>query len=179
MVRADYAANAGDTGLHGEAGPSSLADGDNGIGFDSRGYYGATPPVLLTGIMYMCSKVKMSDISDGTSNTFLAGEKYIDADYYLAGLDPGDDQSVYSGADIDNQRWTGYNGGVALTAPRQDTPGLAFSTYYIPFGSAHANGFQMAFCDGSVQMMSYSIDLEAYRCLGNRQDGQPIDAKKF
>ena len=47
------------------------------------------------------------------------------------------------------------------------------------FGSAHANGFQMAFCDGSVQMMSYSIDNNIHRCLCNRKDGTALDGKKF
>ncbi len=37
----------------------------------------------------------------------------------------------------------------------------------------------MAFCDGSVQMMSYAIDQETNRRLGNRHDGSAINGNKF
>ena len=47
------------------------------------------------------------------------------------------------------------------------------------FGSAHTNGIHMAFCDGSVQMIHYTIDPKAHRCLGNRQDGMVIDGNAF
>ena len=47
------------------------------------------------------------------------------------------------------------------------------------FGSAHANGFNMAFCDGSVQSMSYTIDLDVHRHLCNRKDDQPVDPKSL
>ncbi|NLF06771.1 MAG: DUF1559 domain-containing protein [Pirellulaceae bacterium] len=178
--RSDYAANSGDNGYNGNAGPTSLANGDRGIGFDRQGYYGANPPVLQTGIAYICSEVKMADVSDGTSTTYLCGEKYLNPDNYLTGIDGADDQSAYTGADSDNHRWTGVNGIASeASTPRQDTPGYVPPFIGCPFGSAHANGFHMAFCDGSVQMMSYSIDLEIHRRLGNRNDGMIIDGNAF
>ena len=37
----------------------------------------------------------------------------------------------------------------------------------------------MSFCDGSVRSVSYTIDPEIHRRLGNRKDGLPIDASKL
>ncbi len=126
-----------------------------------------------TGIMYCGSLIKMADITDGTSNTYLIGEKYVYPDFYSTGGDGGDNESAYSGDNADNVRWTN-------NVPYPDTPGyytanLTDST----FGSAHATGFHMAFCDGSVQQMSYSIDATVHKNLGNRKDGYAIDAKKL
>ena len=179
IARSDYAANSGDNGYNGTPGPTSLANGDRGVGFDSLGYYGTSRPVLQTGIMYLCSEVKMSDVSDGTTATYLIGEKYLCPDRYFDGDDGTDDQGAYLGADSDNHRWTGYNGSVSRVAPMQDNPGYSPGYRYAFFGSAHSNGFHMAFCDGSVQLINYTIDPEIHRCLGNRHDGEVIDAKAF
>ena len=37
----------------------------------------------------------------------------------------------------------------------------------------------MAFCDGSVQMISYSIDATTEDHLCNRKDGLPIQGKNW
>ncbi len=129
-------------------------------------------PTPLTGISFQRSEIKMADVTDGTSNTYMVGEKYINADCYFTGQDLSDDQNLFVGWNNDNHRstWPGYG------APRQDQVGYTNEGL---FGSAHANGFQMAFCDGSVQFMNYSINLETHRRLGNRKDGMAIDGKKF
>ena len=44
------------------------------------------------------------------------------------------------------------------------------------FGSPHAGGWDVVFCDGSVHSISYSIDLDTHRWLGDRKDHQPLDA---
>ncbi len=109
----------------------------------------------------------IADIKDGTSNTYMVGEKYLNPDQYATGRDPSDDWSMYSGHQDDNHRVT------HITAtPRQDRNGL---TDRIRFGSAHASGFHVVLCDGSVRSISFSIEAEAHRRLGNMKDRLPVE----
>lgn len=117
--------------------------------------------------------MRMRNITDGASNTYMLGEKYLIPDYYETGWDEADNESMYNGYDNDNHRTTYPN---ATWLPRQDLPGF---TDYWCFGSAHAASYNAAMCDGSVRAISYSIDLETHRRLGNRADGLPIDANKL
>jgi hypothetical protein len=65
--------------------------------------------------------------------------------------------------------------------PAQDNPSMGMSgtsgsqAPYFNFGSAHSSGFNMALCDRSVRMISYTIDPITHRYLGDRRDRQPID----
>ena len=46
------------------------------------------------------------------------------------------------------------------------------------FRQHHLLGFNMAYCDGSVRMVNYTINLTTHSHLCNRRDGQIIDFKK-
>ncbi len=127
----------------------------------------------------------MANVTDGASNTYLAGEKYMNPDWYFNGQDGGDNECAMSGYDCDNCRCAGaYNtnsiySNVPVTTyftPMQDTSGIYD---YYSWGSVHSTGARFVFCDGSIHVISYSIDPLTHSRLANRADGQLIDASKF
>jgi prepilin-type N-terminal cleavage/methylation domain-containing protein len=124
------------------------------------------------GIFYPTSMVRMSDIIDGSSNTALLGEKYMNPDHYLDGTDAADNNSLFEGYDWDTERWS--LGGVGV--PMQDTAG---NTQDSTYGSAHPASFNMALCDGSVRSINYTVDVISFGYLCNRKDGQTIDPGKL
>jgi prepilin-type N-terminal cleavage/methylation domain-containing protein/prepilin-type processing-associated H-X9-DG protein len=160
--RTDYAANAGDAGdndhddihndgVRNESGPVSIAAAETHVWRDA--YH--------RGVIYQRSTVAFRHINDGTTHTYLLGERYLMPENYDNGRDPGDDQNAWVGHDRDTLRWTDQS-------PRQDTSGLS---YQWEFGSSHSSGCQFAFCDGSVRFVSFNIDLGIHQVLGNRKDG--------
>jgi prepilin-type N-terminal cleavage/methylation domain-containing protein/prepilin-type processing-associated H-X9-DG protein len=176
VARGDYAGNAGSTWLlsdgdDGVAGPSNLAAAPSYFSSLFTSNSQKYSPKNSTGVFYIYTTFRMADVTDGASNTYLVGEKYMCSDDYST-FDPlGDAQPMYIGFDMDICRHTG-------NPPMPDTPGYPDGTAF-RFGSAHATGFHMAFCDGSVQSMSYTISAQVHKYLGNRCDGQAIDAKKL
>jgi prepilin-type processing-associated H-X9-DG protein len=135
---------------------------------------------LQTGVIFYRSEIKGKRIVDGTTNTYLIGEKFLSPKVYegptgFNATSQGDNQGAYVGFEWDNQRraW-GPNSTVTdreIFQPRQDVDGVADFNRYA-FGSAHAGGMNMAMCDGSVQTLSYDIDSDTHRYLANRLDGQ-------
>jgi prepilin-type N-terminal cleavage/methylation domain-containing protein/prepilin-type processing-associated H-X9-DG protein len=186
--RTDYSANAGDQLANAVWSiPASLSDAatltasNSWPNIDRSDVFGdGSGPA--TGICYFRSQVGVHDIEDGTTNTYLLGEKYLDPDHYFNGESPADDEDMFCGFNNDNHRVTHSNeqnpaDPPNLTyAPKQDTPG---EENWLRFGSAHADGCNMSFCDGAVRSVSYMIDPETHRRLGNRKDGLPIDARKL
>jgi len=150
---------------------------------------------LPTGIIFDCSATKMGELRDGTSNTYLAGEKFVYADKYEDSDGSGDEYVMYSGprqgtSGNSNFRSAGEytssspfrqnNGTIEATGtayqPMQDraTTMAGTSQYaHSAFGASHAGGFGMVMADGSVHSISYSIDAAIHACLANRKDSMP------
>jgi prepilin-type N-terminal cleavage/methylation domain-containing protein/prepilin-type processing-associated H-X9-DG protein len=179
VSRSDYAGNLGWMSAgSAPSGPASYAVADSTpvsqwIDTNYTGGLGFLTGQTATGVIFLCSQCRMADITDGSSNTYLIGERYINPDYYTtnSGGYSSDDGNAFQGFDNDIVRFASSG-----NMPMQDTPGSADHGW--SFGSAHADSFNMAFCDGSVRAMSYSIDANTHTYLGGRADGKMIDAKK-
>lgn len=160
LARTDYAANVGslEPGLFG-SGPSTLAEGDR-PNFRWR-------QLDRNGVVFRRSELRLSQVVDGTSQTYLVGEGYLRIDDYGTGRAANDNQGLYVGYDRDTLRSTNFN-----YPPLRDRRGLVSDH---SFGSAHAAGFQAAFCDGSVRLVRYRVSAEVHRRLGSRSDGEAAD----
>ena len=158
----DYAANAGSVVVENQWGPPSLEAGDRP---------GPAPwwtgDDEVDGVVFQRSAVRIAQIRDGASNTYLLAEKYVSVAGYGTGADLGHDQSLLSGVDLDTVRWT-----AAPPRPDGDEIGRSLSQR---FGSAHRDGFRAAFADGSLRSISYGIDRETHRRLGSRADGEVVE----
>jgi prepilin-type N-terminal cleavage/methylation domain-containing protein/prepilin-type processing-associated H-X9-DG protein len=176
-ARTDYAGNSG-TGANGY-----VDSWDSGWGTDGNPSFTDAPSFRwpsvagYNGVLVPSATIRIAEIEDGASNTYLLGEKYLDADHYYDGTDWADNNAAYQGYDWDNCRWTYWDDNKkAYAVPMQDTPGY---TDIIDFGSAHAGSLNMSLCDGSVRTISYSIDPTIHANLCNRKDGNPVDASKL
>ncbi len=177
VARLDYAINTGDTDSvsnpnYSVAGPGSFAQGDSST-------YAWPDSSTITGIGFIRSQIKMVDIKDGASSTYLVGEKYLNPDNYYNGLDSGDNEDAYTGFENDMCRITslGPSGSsYSYLPPVQDISGFTDTNR---FGSAHPGGFNMSFCDGSLRTISYMINTEVHRRLSNRADRLPVDMSAF
>ncbi|HUE13937.1 MAG TPA: DUF1559 domain-containing protein [Planctomycetaceae bacterium] len=151
------------------------------------------------GVMFQDSRVKISDISDGTTNTALIAEHYgatcqtgggsgntncnssntdsCFAYWAYAGLNnPTGAGTTLVAADVCFSSITGVNGNAGTFAstgswPYGHTLGIG-STGDI--SSLHAAGAQIALCDGSVRYFNSATDNGLLTSLCNRGDGRVI-----
>jgi prepilin-type N-terminal cleavage/methylation domain-containing protein len=187
--KTDYGANFTDLRNYqtNDVGPKSLADYDthiwkhSGTDFIRQAHtnYNSKSPTGHTGVIYQRSEIKFRQITDGTTYTYLLGERNLDPNRYEEGQPPHDDQNMYVGHNEDNLCATmvwfpGFeNTGAPIRPPRPDTPGLVHN---LGFGGPHPGGWIALFCDGSVRFLPYEMEVTLHQRFGNRLDGEVVNA---
>jgi type II secretory pathway pseudopilin PulG len=172
VARNDYAFNGGSIYVRYTPGPDTLEQARD---------YAWVPVNGSTGLCFQRSEVRLRDVNDGLSQTYLLGEKHVPRSEYYLGEDWGDNESAYSGDDRDLIRFTGRPGDRAFNPISDGTP---FSNNHdklggMVFGSGHSSIFQMAMADGSIHHISYSIDQYIHSILGSRADGKTASNEVF
>jgi prepilin-type N-terminal cleavage/methylation domain-containing protein/prepilin-type processing-associated H-X9-DG protein len=162
-VKGDYATNCG-TGPSTHSPPYGPPNDDKAT-VENHPWPSGTLLEAFNGMSLPYGQLRLNEVVDGTSKTYLIGEKNIKLGNETSIFDDGgDDQCLYTG-------FTNDNGRHVINAPVRDT-----TDFYCPdcFGSSHPGGTNMAMCDGSVQLIPYSIDKEVHRRLGLRNDELPV-----
>ena len=144
-----------------------------------------TGPVTQDGIFFNGSRVRIAHVTDGTSNTFLFGERYH--------RDPEHERVVLAFVGVRPIAMTGFWGVASPHGPNADgqlstpvpinyqvsplTPAgdpWAAANRICAYGSGHPGGANFAFADGSVRFLSDSTPLSTLRALSKRADGEVV-----
>ncbi|MCC9603849.1 DUF1559 domain-containing protein [Stieleria sp. JC731] len=154
-ARTDYAMNGGPAIIDTEAAPNS----------------NEAPAIKITkdGVWVLGKRTRMNRILDGLSNTYLVGEKAMDLGKLVTGDGFGDRSPIagYHEVPISSHSYVRY----AARSPRMDSYENCLECH--DFGSTHAAGWNVAFADGHVALMNYSLDLEVHRAQAS-VDGKEI-----
>ena len=120
------------------------------------------------------SKTRILGIQDGTSNTFMIGERYHKDPFWteLPTYRGWAWSSFLAGQDV--LAGTSQPLNFVLTSASQ-LSGFTFKNDRVSsFGSGHTGGANFVFCDGSVRFMNNSTSLLTLQLLSRISDGQVV-----
>jgi prepilin-type N-terminal cleavage/methylation domain-containing protein/prepilin-type processing-associated H-X9-DG protein len=160
----DYAGNHGDMSPGSSGLPTDFQWGGNGTGviISSRGISTNGEPFRWY------DKVRVLDMIDGTSNTFLAGEMHVPLDKLNQ---PPDNGPIYDGSRFYHMSRVAGPGVPLAQHPRDDVLGMGL----FAFGSWHPGVCHFAFADGRVSSLQNGTSTTLLERLANRADGLAVE----
>jgi prepilin-type N-terminal cleavage/methylation domain-containing protein len=157
----DYAANLGDPSPGAVNTASDFYYGGNGTGvlITSRPECSSGQPIDWV------DRIGMRDVTDGSSNTFLAGELHVPSGHL--------NRAPFNGAAYNSSHFAAYSRVAGPGYPLRRSTETAEITSF-SFGSWHHDFAHFALADGSVRAVSYHIATSLLGQLAHRSDGIPV-----
>ena len=138
-----------------------------GVNYELTSYMGnagtsSGNPTSADGVLYSSSQVRLTDITDGTSNTIGVGERPATGDLYVGwGFSPygyvgaGDGDTVLGSLDTSLAASMGdVATNVGFQQPKQ--PNGTSEIDGAHYWSFHTGGANFLFCDGSIRYLAYA-----------------------
>ena len=146
----------------------------------------------MDGMFWLNSHVKISGVTDGTSNTLFFGERFH-WDPTFDALNPGaptygETISTYGGWPwtnvyaMEDQTESSFSPINYLTPPGTTQAQWSYTMQdqrVNAWGSGHTGGANFAFADGSVHFLANSIPLQTLQALSTRAGGEVIDGSSY
>ncbi len=122
--------------------------------------------------------VTLGTIPDGTSNTFLIGERIVRfTTFNGGGRGTAEDRSVFANNANNYRRYAGLSSNNELHILQLYSPDPIWNQQVInnrSFGSRHPGVCQFVFCDGSVRALQNSTTAAVLSRLAKRNDGEVV-----
>lgn len=122
------------------------------------------------GLLFLNSNIRYSEIFDGSSNTILLSETITKGE--SLGWVSGTRATLRNTSEIEDNVAYMQSG----NAPSGNENEKVGSLYVGGFGSFHSGGVNIGLADGSVRFLSSSTDKKLLHQLGNRADGEIMEA---
>jgi prepilin-type N-terminal cleavage/methylation domain-containing protein len=134
----------------------------------------------MEGIFFCCSRVRMAEVSDGTSNTFMIGESRWETftqdgnqmDFWYIGSPQIDPCNCNTGSGATEQ--SEFCGSTGVPYNARAIPATSGYVKELSFTSLHPSGAQFCLADGSVRFVAFTINYPTYQALGSRNGGESL-----
>jgi prepilin-type N-terminal cleavage/methylation domain-containing protein/prepilin-type processing-associated H-X9-DG protein len=157
------------------------ASAQNGTKATNTAQWGALVPVAVISPNSSKPGTTIGDITDGTSNTFLVGERTMSHSqefgwgYAGWGVSGNSDCDTLMGVNELNDGGSGTESDSCPAGPYAFTPGdLNNPCDQFHFWSLHTAGANFLFADGSVHFLPYGTNNTVMQALGTRAGGEVV-----
>jgi prepilin-type processing-associated H-X9-DG protein/prepilin-type N-terminal cleavage/methylation domain-containing protein len=134
---------------------------------------GITDPAdAAEGVFFRNSSIAMQEITDGTAQTFLVGERTVK-------MGPASWVGAVTGASLYTPGFGPVEDGPGMTIGQAKHPPGSDDAEVNEFLSRHPGGANFLFADGHVAFIPNTIDPVIYKALATRGKGEPIPAGSF